>query len=597
MADTGAMLHMSDDLALPVDAATETFLIFGKKGSGKTATAGVFTEEMITAGLPVAVLDPMDAWWGLRSSADGRGQGMPVLILGGEHGDLPLPPGSGVRVADLFVDERLPVVLSLFLMSKTQQRAFVRDFMERLFLRNREPMHLVIDEADRWAPQRGNPEGGRLLDAYEDIVLRGRRLGIGSTSITLRVAQLNSAIRSQVEVLVAMRMLGKLDVQAIDEWIRLHADEADARELKASLPSLPVGTAWFWSPGGLDLLQKVQVRPRHTFDSSATPKVGQHLITPREFAPIDRADLERMASFLQSEELAEGVPAGGAAAMRQLRRQVTELHAALADAQSRPAQRVEVPVLQPGDLAAFQQVLAALRGIADRLEVSLGRAARPASEPLITERPKAAPRPAPRPAAALRLATPGDAEPAPDAVPAAAASLRPGALRVLGALARRHPLQVTRPQLATLAGMKRTGGAFQSYFSELRGGGFIAEVSGLLSVTPAGLTAAGVEACPGPVAPGELRERWRHVLKPKAWAVLEYLLAIYPETRTKAQLAEAVGMTASGGAFQSYLTTLSTNDLVSASSEGVRAADTFFLAGDSQGHLTPPIRQPSAPGP
>lgn len=576
MADTGAMLHMSDDLALPVDAVTETFLIFGRKGSGKTATAGVFTEEMITAGLRVAVLDPMDAWWGLRSSADGQGPGLPVLILGGEHGDLPLPPGSGGRVADLFVDEQLPVVLSLFLMSKTQQRTFVCDFMERLFLRNREPMHLVIDEADRWAPQRGNPEGARLLGAYEDIVLRGRRLGIGSTSITLRVAQLNSAIRSQVEVLVAMRMLGKLDVQAIDEWIRLHADEADARELKASLPSLPVGTAWFWSPGGLDLLQKVQVRPRRTFDSSATPKVGQQLITPREFARVDRADLERMASFLQSEELAEGVPAGGAAAMLQLRRQVTELRAALAEAQSRPAERVEVPVLQPGELAAFQQVLAALRGIADRVEVSLGRAARPASVPLIAGPPKATP--APRPVAALRLATAGDAEPAPDAVPTAAAALRPGALRVLGALARRHPLRVTRPQLATLAGMKRTGGAFQSYFSELRGGGFIAEVSGLISVTPAGLSAAGVEPCPGPVAPGELREMWRNILKPKAWAVLECLLAIYPETRTKAQLAEAVGMTASGGAFQGYLTTLSTNDLVSVSSEGVRAADAFFLA-------------------
>ena len=61
----------------------------------------------------------------------------------------------------------------------------------------------------------------RLIGAYEDIVLRGRKPGIGSTSITLRPAQLHSAIRSQVEVLIAMRLLGKLDVAAIDEWIRL----------------------------------------------------------------------------------------------------------------------------------------------------------------------------------------------------------------------------------------------------------------------------------------------------------------------------------------------------------------------------------------
>ena len=538
-----------------------------------TATAGVLTEEMITAGLRVAVLDPMDAWWGLRSSADGQGPGLPVLILGGEHGDLPLPPGCGSRVADLFVDEQLPVVLSLFLMSKTQQRTFVCDFMERLFLRNREPMHLVIDEADRWAPQRGNPEGARLLGAYEDIVLRGRRLGIGSTSITLRVAQLNSAIRSQVEVLVAMRMLGKLDVQAIDEWIRLHADEADARELKASLPSLPVGTAWFWSPGGLDLLQKVQVRPRRTFDSSATPKVGQQVITPREFARVDPGDLERLAALMQPAELAEGVPSGGSAVVRGLRRQVTELTAALTAAQSRPPERIEVPVLAPGEMAAFERALAELRGIARGLEVSLSRVARPAPAPLVDE--TAAPGRTAA-AAAARLAPAGPADP--DPAPAAGEPLKPGARRVLEVLARRHPLRVTRPQLAALAGMKRTGGAFQSYFSALLRGGFITEDGKLISVTPPGLSEAGAAAGAGPMTAGDLREMWRGILKPKAWAVLECLLAVYPDTRTKAELAEAVGMTASGGAFQGYLTTLSSNDLVSVSSAGVQAADVFFLA-------------------
>jgi len=158
-------------------------------------------------------------------------------------------------------------------------------------------------------------------------------------------------------------------------------------------------------------------------------------------------------------------------------------------------------------------------------------------------------------------------------------SLRPGALRVLGALARRHPLRVTRPQLATIARMKRTGGAFQSHFSALRGAGYIAEADGLISVTPAGLSAAGMDARAEPAVAGELREMWRSALKPQAWKMLECLLAVYPDTRTKAELADAVGMTASGGAFQGYLTTLTTNDLVSVSSTGLQAADVFFLAG------------------
>jgi hypothetical protein len=58
---------------------------------------------------------------GLRTSADGQGSGLPVTILGGAHADLPLPPDGGTTVADLVIDERMPLVLDLSQLSKTQQ--------------------------------------------------------------------------------------------------------------------------------------------------------------------------------------------------------------------------------------------------------------------------------------------------------------------------------------------------------------------------------------------------------------------------------------------------------------------------------------------
>ncbi len=48
------------------------------------------------------------------------------------------------------------------------------DFAERLYHRNRDPLHLVLDEADTFAPQRTDPGGQRLLGAIEDLVRRGR---------------------------------------------------------------------------------------------------------------------------------------------------------------------------------------------------------------------------------------------------------------------------------------------------------------------------------------------------------------------------------------------------------------------------------------
>jgi hypothetical protein len=551
-------LRISDDLMLPLDVVTETFLIFGKRGSGKTATAGVLTEELIGAGLPVCVIDPMGAWWGLRSSADGQGPGLPVTILGGEHADLPLEPDSGAAVADMIVDERLPVVLDMWLMSKTQQRHFVTEFMERLFRRNRDPLHLVIDEADRFAPQGGARDNARLIGAYEDIVLRGRKPGIGSTSITLRPAQLHSAIRSQVEVLIAMKLLGKLDVAAIDEWIRLHASEDEAREMKASLPSLPVGTAWVWSPGLLGLLARVQMRPRRTFDSSATPKVGQQRIEPRAFAPVNPADLQRLAGRLktaaapaaQAPEKAAGEEA------RRLRGEVAALRARLAEAEQREPERVEVPVLAPGDIAAIEQHIAELRGMAGSLEIALSRAVRPAA---VVPRPAAAP--APRPAERPRPATAPEGD-----------TVLSKAQRAILTVLAQFPDGRTKRQLGMLTGYSAKGGGFNNALGSLRTAGLIGRGEPI-TATPAGVEVIGDEWEPLPEGPA-LAEYWIAQLPRAEGLILRALLDAFPSSLTKAEIAERTGYAASGGGFSNALGKLRTLQLIEGYGE-MRADETL----------------------
>lgn len=97
-------LSIAPGLALPLDFITETAAIIAQRRAGKTYTASVLAEEMIAAALPFVVLDPTGAWWGLRASADGKGEGLPVVIIGGAHGDVPLEPNAGKIIADLVVD-------------------------------------------------------------------------------------------------------------------------------------------------------------------------------------------------------------------------------------------------------------------------------------------------------------------------------------------------------------------------------------------------------------------------------------------------------------------------------------------------------------
>ena len=125
-------LVLASDLSLPLEAVTETFAILAKRGSGKTYCASVLVEEMLKAGQTVVVADPVGVWWGLRSSADGLGAGLPIVILGGDHGDAPLLPEAGAAVADLAAGERYSLVLDLSHFTPPEQTRFMTAFAERL---------------------------------------------------------------------------------------------------------------------------------------------------------------------------------------------------------------------------------------------------------------------------------------------------------------------------------------------------------------------------------------------------------------------------------------------------------------------------------
>lgn len=56
------------NLALPSDAVNQTFAVLGRRGSGKTYTAMVLDEQLLESGQQVVIIDPLDVWWGIRST-------------------------------------------------------------------------------------------------------------------------------------------------------------------------------------------------------------------------------------------------------------------------------------------------------------------------------------------------------------------------------------------------------------------------------------------------------------------------------------------------------------------------------------------------
>jgi hypothetical protein len=290
-------LKISSAVSLPAEAVTSTMAILAKKGAGKTYTGSVIAEEMLDNGIQVVIIDATGAWYGLKSSADGHGPGYPVAILGGDRADVPLEHTAGEVTAEAIVEGGFSCILDLSGFSKSKVFQFMAPFLATLYLRNKHAMHLFVDEADIYAPQKTwGSEDAKCLGAMQDVVRRGRIKGIGITMITQRAQVLNKDVLTSTDILFALRMNHQLDLKAIREWVNAKADPALAAEMESSLPSLPTGDAWVWAPE-LDIFARTTVRKRKTFDSSATPKPGQRKQVPKVFAPID---LEKLGERIKA---------------------------------------------------------------------------------------------------------------------------------------------------------------------------------------------------------------------------------------------------------------------------------------------------------
>lgn len=361
-------LCISDDLVLGADLVVSTAGIFATKGLGKSHLAQVAAEEMLAHGQVIVAIDPTDAWWGLRASADGKSEGYPVVVIGGDHGDLKLEPGGAVELAEAVVAERFSCVICTDGMSDMAETKFVREFLDTVYRKNRKPIHIFVDEADVFAPQKPfDVEDARCIRAMSHIVRRGRKKGIGTTLITQRPAELNASVRTMVDMLFVLGMSHNLDIDAVERWLRLrkkkqgnNAAFALQEEMIASLDALQRGDAWVWAPR-LKIHKRFRAREKRTFDSGATPKPGQKIKAPKKLAPIDLARLgEAMTAAVQRQK--DNDP-------RELKKQVADLRRELervgrAKEQTAAATKIEekivvkhVEIVKPANLRRLEDLV------------------------------------------------------------------------------------------------------------------------------------------------------------------------------------------------------------------------------------------------
>lgn len=571
---------LAPGVALPLQAVTATFSLLAVRGSGKTYLMLKAAEEMLRAQQCVVIFDVVGVCWGLRSSADGKAEGFPILIAGGDHGDLPLADGDGKTLAQFVVAERCPLILDLSHLSKAAARRVVADFLLTLYqLKGREadrfPMHLFIDEADEFAPQRVQPEITHCFNAVDTVVRRGRARGIGCTLVTQRPAVLNKDVLTQTDCLVAMRIVSPQDRKAVKEWVDAHGTAKDQADLLGSLASLSVGEAWFWSPAMFDLFVRAKVAQRVTFDSSSTPKAGVMVAAPKRAAAVDLEGLRTKLGGIV-ERARENDPDTLKARVRELEADLKrkpepqapepdEAAIELARAEGRAIAIEGVRTLTDHIGRSVEELRTLLKAAMERTETI--DAEHHALQSFLTGAIQTNKR-------AVQALTPPirrhEPTPRPSTVLPAATVLSPAHLRLLNAIAWWNAMGFPEPskaQVAAKCGLTVTSGGYKNYLGALRSSGLIEyPAPNIVTLTDQG---AAMAERPGRFDVAALRESIQQVVSPQEWRIIEFLLKAPRRSANKADIAAAVGLTVTSGGFKNYLGHLRTLGFVSYPSAGV----------------------------
>jgi hypothetical protein len=568
---------------IPTAALDDRLGFTGTSGSGKTYNAGTAAERLLARKSRIVVVDPLGVWYGLRLLADGKTPSpYNVVIFGGAHGDLPLNDHAGGLLGETVAGMAESCILDLSgLGTKAGERRFMLAFLTALYRHVApEPLHLIIDEADMFAPQTVRDKDGeavKLLGMMETVVRRGRSKGFIPWLITQRPAVLNKDVLSQVDGLVAFKLTSSQDRDAIGNWVEGQADKAVWHKLYGALATFQRGHGLVWVPGR-GVMKDEDFPPKLTFDSSATPKRGER-IRAAALKPLNLATLRsRLASV--EKEVVENDSKRLKAEVARLTRELAAKQP-LAKGIDRAEMRAEInKTAETAHARGYGEAIKRLAPLVRKLRALTTDATsvaegieKWAGDVPIVLGPETAPSKVERPISRQTTIVPTTPR-----MPSTFSTIpnsevgQGGLRRILVVLAQR-PEGLTTRQIGVRARLSSKSGTFNTYVSKARSSGWVTGRSPLV-ITEAGIAALG-DYDPLPTG-RDLLDYWLRELGDSGSArLLRAIAEVYPNTITTVEAGERANLSHQSGTFGTYLSRLRSLELIEGRGE-LRAADELF---------------------
>jgi hypothetical protein len=576
---------------IPDSALDDRLGWVGTAGSGKSYNAMGRVERLLAKKARVCCVDPLGVFWGLRLQEDGRTEsGFNIPIFGGPHGDLPLTEHSGALIGETVAGMAESCIIDLSeIGTKAGERRFMLHFLTALYRKSKdEPLHLVIDEADMFCPQKlmdKDGEAAKLLGMMETVVRRGRIKGFIPWLITQRPAVISKDVLSQVDGLVAFKLTSSQDRDALSAWVEGSAEKEDWKTMRAALPAMERGQGVVWIPGR-GVMETVSFPEKATFDSSRTPKRGEKKSTAA-LKPLDLGTLKERLAKVDAERKADDPKA--------LKAEITRLNAELKKAPQPIQQPIDPTAVTSAEQRGFKRGFdeAVNQGAIcfDTLRETVRRTVRNFAinfdESLKSEEIKFVvcqdDIPSGSPAVRPADTSPGEPRGSILRAPSPAASgdggsLTPSLQRVVNAIGWWRKIgfdPVERARASVVAGFSPKASTFGVYVADLVKMGLVSSPgAGKVALTEAGWNAAVV---PKAGTAEELRQVARGLLGTQEAKVFDVIYRAYPHEVARKDVAEEVGLSPTASTTGVYIAAVAAFGIVEVSSPGhVRAAEWLF---------------------
>ncbi|RLM84047.1 DUF87 domain-containing protein [Halobellus sp. Atlit-38R] len=261
-----------------VDILTGRGFITGKSGSGKSNTASVMIENLLSNNFPVLIVDTDGEYYGLKEQFE-------LLHAGADDEcDIVVSPEHAEKLANLALEQNVPIILDVSgYLDEDEAQELLTEVAKKLFAKEKKlkkPFLMLVEECHEYIPEGGGmTEAGKMLIK---IGKRGRKHGLGIVGISQRPADVKKDFITQCDWLVWHRLTWNNDTKVVGRI--LGSEYADAIE------EMDDGEAFLvtdWS----ESLRRVKFHKKQTFDAGATPGLDD----------FERPDLKSVDGDLVSE--------------------------------------------------------------------------------------------------------------------------------------------------------------------------------------------------------------------------------------------------------------------------------------------------------